>query len=87
MVDYEAMNKWMKFRRRHEANIFNAIFLDKEKVTDEDIASFVTDITTFFNLPRPEIIIKSIRMKILSIGDIFLYNLYSFILQLVFRFL
>lgn len=51
MVDYEAMNKWMKFTRRHEANIFNAIFLDKEKVTDEDIASFVTDITTFFNLP------------------------------------
>mgnify|MGYP000190743881 CR=1 FL=1 len=58
MADYEAMNKWMKFMRRHEANIFNAIFYDKEEVADEDIISFVTDITSFFNLPQPEIINK-----------------------------
>lgn len=55
MADYEAINKWMKFRRRHEENVFNAIFYDQENVTDADITSLVTNVTTFFNLPQPEI--------------------------------
>lgn len=54
MVDYDDF-QWMKFMRRHEANIFNAFFYDKEEVTDEDITSFVTNVTSFFNLPKPEI--------------------------------
>ena len=54
MVDYDAI-QWMKFMRRHEANIFNAFFYDKEEVTDEDITSFVTNVTSFFNLPKPEV--------------------------------
>lgn len=58
MVDYDAMNKWMKFRRRHEANVFNALFYDKEEVKDEDIVSFVTNVTKFFHLPQPDIISK-----------------------------
>lgn len=70
MADYEAINKWMKFRRRHEANVFNAIFYDQENVTDEDITSLVTNVTTFFNLPQPEIksnarhLLKSFSMTI-----------------------
>lgn len=58
MVDYDSMNKWMKHMRRHEANIFNALFYDQEKVTDEDISLLVTNVTTFFNLPQPEITSK-----------------------------
>lgn len=69
MVDYEAMNKWMKLRRRHEANVFNAIFYDQEKVTDEDIISFVTNVTTFFNLPQPEITSKSRTFAEVLLGD------------------
>ena len=47
--------QWMKFRRRHEASIFNAIFYDKEKVTEDDIRHIIADVATFFGLPKPEI--------------------------------
>lgn len=49
------MAEWSKFMRRHEANVFNALFYDKEYVTEEDIAELVKRVADFFHLPRPEI--------------------------------
>lgn len=45
----------MKHLRRHEANVFNALFFDKEDVREEDILSIITDVSNFFSLPQPEI--------------------------------
>ena len=45
----------MKYMRRHEANVFNAIFYDKEEVTEDDIQRIIADVATFFDLPIPEI--------------------------------
>lgn len=47
--------EWMKFRRRHEANVFNAIFYDKEDVTEDDIQRIIADVAEFFDLPKPEV--------------------------------
>lgn len=52
---YEQMARWSKFKRRHEANVFNALFYDKENVTEEEINSIISEVATFFNLPQPEI--------------------------------
>lgn len=49
------MAEWGKYMRRHEANIFNALFYDKENVTEEDIANTVVRVAEFFHLPQPEI--------------------------------
>lgn len=47
--------QWMKYMRRHEANVFNAIFYDKEEVTEDDIQRIIADVAAFFELPVPEI--------------------------------
>lgn len=47
--------QWMKYMRRHEANVFNALFYDKEDVKEEDISSIIDDVAKFFSLPKPEI--------------------------------
>lgn len=31
------LQQLMKYMRRHEANVFNAIFFDTENVTEEDV--------------------------------------------------
>lgn len=54
MTEYDHQ-QWMKYMRRHEANVFNTIFYDKEEVTEDDIQHIITDVATFFNLPKPEI--------------------------------
>ena len=46
---YEQMARWSKFKRRHEANVFNALFYDKENVTEEEINSIISEVATFFN--------------------------------------
>ena len=47
--------QWMKYMRRHEANVFNAFFYDKEDVMEDDIHSIIADVAAFFDLPIPEI--------------------------------
>ena len=47
--------QWMKYMRRHEANVFNAIFYDKEEVTEDNIQRIIADVASFFSLPVPEI--------------------------------
>ena len=53
--DYRHMSEWWKFQRRHACNMFEALFFDKEEVTEEDIVSIVDNVAEFFNMPRPEI--------------------------------
>ena len=55
--------------RRHEANVFNAIFYDKEEVTEDDIQRIITDVATFFNLPKPEINSKCESLAEVLMGD------------------
>lgn len=44
--------------RRHECNVFNALFYDKETITEEDIRARVTRASEFFDLPIPTMIDK-----------------------------
>ena len=39
--------QWMKYMRRNEANVFNAIFSDKEEVTEDDIQRIIADVASF----------------------------------------
>lgn len=42
--------------RRHECNVFNALFYDKENITEEDIRVRVRRAAEFFDLPIPTLI-------------------------------
>jgi hypothetical protein len=56
----EAMAKdpmfWVKFVRRHKANIIDALFLDKDyDIKEEDIKGAIKQVADFFSLPLPVI--------------------------------
>lgn len=53
--DYEHMVEWWNFQRRHECNLFEALFKDRENITEEDIVAIVTNVAEFFNIPALEI--------------------------------
>lgn len=42
--------------RRHEANVFNAFFFDKESITEAQIAIRVRRAAKFFDLPEPAVL-------------------------------
>ncbi len=48
-----------KKMRRHEANVFNAMFKDKEVITEKDIEDRVKNAALFFDLPLPTILKSS----------------------------
>lgn len=48
-----------KFSRRHEANVFNALFKDKEPITEDDVDKRVKRAALFFDLPIPTILKSS----------------------------
>lgn len=55
---HEAMERdpllWGKFLRRHDANIIDALFLDKDyDIKDDDIKNAVKQVADFFELPVP----------------------------------
>jgi hypothetical protein len=55
---HEAMERdpllWVRFLRRHDANIIDALFLDKDyDIKDEDIKDTVKQVADFFELPVP----------------------------------
>ena len=55
---HEAMEKdpllWVRFLRRHDAIIIDALFLDKDyDIKDEDIKDTVKQVADFFELPVP----------------------------------
>lgn len=45
-----------RYHRRHQNNVFNAHFYDKEKITEDDINRRVRKASQFFELPVPEMI-------------------------------
>lgn len=56
----EAMAKdpmlWVKFVRRHKANIIDALFLDKDyDIKEQDIKGTIKQVADFFSLPMPVI--------------------------------
>lgn len=56
----EAMAKepmfWVRFVRRHKANIIDALFLDKDyDIKEEDIKGTIKQVADFFSLPMPVI--------------------------------
>ncbi len=46
---------WAKFVRRHKAGIFEALFMDKDNIKEEDIKNTVRQVADFFELPMPVI--------------------------------
>lgn len=48
-----------KRMRRHETNVFNAMFKDKELITEKDIEDRVKKAALFFDLPLPTILKSS----------------------------
>lgn len=60
---------WMKYRRMHEANIFNAFFYDNENVVDEDINVIISDVARFFDLPIPVVSSKCQEMAKIVIDN------------------
>ncbi|MBP3688460.1 MAG: hypothetical protein J6I54_00570 [Bacteroidaceae bacterium] len=45
--------RWLAYLRRHNANIFDVFFKDKEDITDEDIVVAVENVALFFDMPVP----------------------------------
>lgn len=58
-----------KLLRRHEYNIFNALFKDKEPISEEDIAQRVKRAAQFFDLPIPTILKSSDCLAKISFTD------------------
>ncbi len=52
---YDDMQRWFAYLRRHDANIFDVFFKDKENISDEDIVAIIEDVAKFFRLPVPVI--------------------------------
>lgn len=61
--------QWMKYLRRHEANVFNAMFYDKENVTEDDVQRIIADVSCFFSLPQPEVSSKCESFAEVLLGD------------------
>lgn len=47
--------QWTKSLRRDEDNIFNALFLDKEAISDDEVEAFVLSTAKFFDIAVPEV--------------------------------
>ncbi len=47
------MQRWFAYLRRHNSNIFDVFFMDKENVSDKDIVATIEDVAKFFGLPVP----------------------------------
>ena len=50
---YDDMQRWFAYLRRHNANIFDVFFKDKENITDDDIVAAIGKVAKFFVLPVP----------------------------------
>jgi len=50
---------WVKFLRRHNANTIEAVFMDRDYMTEEDFTSIVRQAAEFFALPMPVIKAKA----------------------------
>ena len=50
---YDDMQKWFAYLRRHNANIFDVFFKDKDNIGDETIVATIEEVAKFFALPVP----------------------------------
>lgn len=63
------LQQLMKYMRRHDANVFNAIFFDTENVTEENVRCVIADVASFFHLPEPEISSKCETFAEVLVGE------------------
>lgn len=61
--------EFYKLLRRNEANPFNALFYDKEKLTEESIAERVKKASRFFDLPIPIMIDSCDSLASITFSD------------------
>ena len=47
------MQRWFAYLRRHNANIFDVFFKDKEDISDGTIIAAIAEVAKFFTLPVP----------------------------------
>lgn len=66
----ESSESFMKFARRNTPGIFNALFYDKEPITEEDVDKRVKWVAEFFNLPVPALLNSSDCLAQISFSDI-----------------
>lgn len=66
---YEDTARWLAYLRRHNANIFDVFFKDKDNIGDDDIVSTIKDVATFFGLPMPTISDKCSTIAEVMTGD------------------
>lgn len=52
-ISFIETQRWLAYLRRHNANIFDVFFKDKEDITDEDIVVAVENVALFFDMPVP----------------------------------
>ena len=67
---YKHIAEWRKYLRRHECNVFDALFYDKEDVTEEDVQSIVIKVAEFFNMPQPDMQSKCDTFAEVMMGDV-----------------
>ena len=66
---YEDTARWLAYLRRHNANIFDVFFKDKDNISDDDIAATIKDVASFFGLPMPSISDKCSTIAEVMTGD------------------
>lgn len=67
---FEDIQKWFAYLRRHNANIFDVFFKDLEVVADSDVVSVIEEIAAFFGIPAPNLCDKcSTILEIMTADD------------------
>lgn len=59
--------RFYRWRRRHEASPFNAIFYDREPITEEEIALRVRRAAQFFDLPVPALVAQCETLAMITL--------------------
>lgn len=52
-IDFDFMEVWQAFVRRHNATYFDAFLYDREELADEDFRFLLQQVSVFFQLPMP----------------------------------
>lgn len=68
-VRYRDMQRWFAYLRRHNANIFDVFFSDKENIGNEEIVTTIEDVAEFFGLPVPILHDKCMTLAEVMVGD------------------
>ena len=68
-TEHEEKQSWCAYLRKHNANIFDVFFKDKDNISDDDIVSTIKDVATFFGLSMPTISDKCTTIAEVMTGD------------------